>query len=90
MKRERLLRHLQIGGSPYESNEAGIITVERKETSLAVDTLYNPQNERRSSMEEIWTLSADGNTLTDTAIFHPPSAAKDPSEVRLTRVFKKQ
>lgn len=89
-KKNGFTADLRIGGSPHESNEAGIITVQWKGNSLAVDTLYNPDNERRASMEEIWTLSQDGATLTDTVVFHVASTAKDQSDVKLTRVFKKE
>ena len=81
---------LYIGGPSHESNEAGITTVEWRGASLAVDTLYNPQDERRSSVEEIWTLSDDGKALTDTVVFHVPATAKDQSDVKITRVFRNE
>jgi hypothetical protein len=89
-KKNGFTADLHIGGAPHESDAAGIITVEWKGDSLVVDTLYNPDNERRASMEEIWTLSEDSKTLTDTVVFHMPSTAKDQSDVKLTRVFHKQ
>jgi hypothetical protein len=48
-----------IGGEPFENDAAGIIRFQWKGSSLAVDTLYNPGKDRQSSMEEIWTISAD-------------------------------
>lgn len=81
---------VQIGEEPFESNEAGIITAKWKGASLIVDTLYNPQNERRSSMEEIWTLSEDGKKLTDKVVYHVPKTAKNPADIEFKRVFDKQ
>lgn len=89
-KKSGFTADLHIGGAPHESNEAGIISVHWKGTSLAVDTLYNPENERRASVEELWTLSDDGKTLSDTVVYHVPAIAKDKSDVKLTRVFKKE
>jgi hypothetical protein len=79
-----------IGGEPFESDAAGIIRFQWKGSSLAVDTLYNPGKDRQSSMEEIWTVSAEGKRLTDDVIYHVPKIAKDTSDVRFKRVFDKQ
>jgi hypothetical protein len=79
----------EIGGEPFESDAAGIIRFQWKGASLAVDTLYNPGQDRQSSVEEIWTLSADGKKLTDEVVYHMPKTAKDPSDVHFTRVFDK-
>ena len=89
-KKNGFTADLHIGGEPHESDAAGIISVEWKGDSLAVDTLYNPQNERRASMEELWTLSADGKKLNDKVVYHVPASAKDQSDVQFTRVFDKQ
>jgi hypothetical protein len=79
-----------IGGDPFESDAAGIIRFRWKGSSLAVDTLYNPGQDRESSIEEIWTLSGDGKKLTDDVVYHVPKNAKDTSDVRFRRVFEKQ
>jgi hypothetical protein len=79
-----------IGGEPYESDAAGIIRFQWKGSSLAVDTLYNPGQDRETSIEEVWTLSEDGKKLTDEAVYHVPKNAKDTSDVRFKRVFDKQ
>ena len=80
----------EIGGEPFESDAAGIIRFQWKGSSLAVDTLYNPGQDRQSSMEEIWTVSPDGKKLTDDVIYHVPKIAKNTSDVRFKRVFDKQ
>ena len=79
----------EIGGEPFESDAAGIIRFRWNGANLAVDTLYNPGQERQTSMEETWTLSADGKKLTDEVVYHVPKSAKDPSDVHFTRVFDK-
>lgn len=81
---------VSIGGEPYESDAARIISAEWKDDSVAVNTLYNPDNERRASMEEIWTLSKDGNKLTDNVIYHVPSTAKNHDDIRFKRVFDRE
>lgn len=81
---------IEIGGPPFESNEAGIIAARWKPPSLLVDTLYNPDNERRASMEEIWTLSDDGRKLIDAVVFHVPKNAANRADVVFRRVFDKQ
>lgn len=79
-----------IGGQAFESDAAGIIRWKWKGNGMVVETLYNPGQDRESSMLEIWTLSDDGKKLTDEVIYHMPRTAKDPSDVRFTRVFDKQ
>jgi|ERR1051326_3981206 hypothetical protein len=79
-----------VGGGSFESDAAGIIRWQWKGSSLSVTTLYNPGNDREASMEEIWTLLADGKKLTDEVVYHMPKKAKDPSDVHFTRVFDKQ
>jgi hypothetical protein len=79
-----------IGGEPYESDAAGIIRFQWKGSSLAVDTLYNPGQDRETSMEEVWTLSGDGKKLTDDVVYHVAKNAKDTADVRFKRVFDKQ
>jgi hypothetical protein len=89
-KKNEFAADLHIGGQPHQSDAAGIISVEWKGDGLAVDTLYNPTNERRASMEEIWTLSEHRKKLTDKVVYHVPASAKDQSDVQFTRVFDKQ
>ena len=81
---------VRIGGAPFESDAAGIVSAKWQRNSLAVDTLFNPDNERRASMEEIWTLSEDGNKLIDKVIYHVPKTAKNPADIHFQRVFDKQ
>ena len=81
---------VRIGGEPFESDAAGIVSVKWTGDSLAVDTLYNPDNDRRSSMEEIWTLSEDGKKLIDKVVYHMPKTAKNTADVQFQRVFDKQ
>ena len=81
---------VEIGGAPFESNEAGIISVHRKGNSLIVDTLYNPDNDRRSSMQESWTVSDDGKKLIDSVVFHVPKSAKNQTDVAFKRTFDLQ
>jgi hypothetical protein len=78
---------LTIGGPPYESNAAGVVTAERKGDSLVVSTLYNPGTERQSDQVQTWNLSADGKKLIEEMIVHPPG---NRPEVRIKRVFEKQ
>lgn len=80
----------KIGGEPFESDEAGIVSAKWKGDSLAIDTLYNPGKDRESSMEEMWTLSPDGKRLTDKVVYHLPKTAKSAVDVQFTRVFEKQ
>ncbi len=75
------------GGSPFESDAAGVISLEWKGSALAVSTLYNPGQDRQSYNEELWTLSADGKRLTDDLTIHPPQNA---APVHVVRVFDKQ
>ena len=78
---------LTIGGSPYESDAAGIVTAEWKGDTLIVSILYNPGSDRQSDQVETWTLSTDGKKMVDELIVHPPSNA---AEVHIKRVFDKQ
>jgi hypothetical protein len=78
---------LTVGGSPYESDAAGIIEMEWKGVTLVVKTLYNPGQDRQSDNFETWKLSADGKRLTDDLTIHPP---RNGSPVRVVRVFDKQ
>jgi len=57
---------------------------------LSVDTLYNPGKDHESSMEEVWTLSADGKRLIDEVTYHMPKTAKNTSDVHFKRIFDKQ
>jgi hypothetical protein len=88
-KKNAFTAEIDIGGGAYESDAAGIITARWNGTALAVDTLYNPDNERRASMEETWTLSEDGTKLTDSVVYHMPKTAKNPSDAVFKRVFEK-
>jgi hypothetical protein len=76
-----------IGGSPYESDAAGVVTAEWKGDALLVNILYNPGSDRQSDQVETWTLSTDGKKLIDEMIVHPPRNA---AEVHIKRVFEKQ
>ena len=78
---------VKVGGAPYESDEAGVISMEWKGSKLAVNTLYNPGQDRQSSNEEVWTLSPDGKRLTDDLTIHPP---RNGAPVHVVRVFDKQ
>ena len=89
-KKSGFTADIEIGGAPFESDEAGIISVHRKGNSLIVDTLYNPDNDRRSSMQEIWTISDDGRKLSDSVVFHVPKSAKNPADVVFKRMFDRQ
>lgn len=89
-KKNEFEAETDIGGEAFESDAAGIIRFQWKGTRLAVDTLYNPGQDRESSVEEIWTLSEDGKKLTDVMVYHMPGTAKDKSDVHITRVFDKQ
>jgi hypothetical protein len=41
-------------------------------------------------MDEVWTLSEDGTTLTDSVVYHVLKNAKNQSDVIFKRVFDKQ
>ena len=79
-----------IGGAPFESDDAGIVSFQWKGLGLVVDTLYNPGTDRQSSMQEIWTLSFDGKKLSDEVVYHMPKTAKNPADVHFKRVFDRQ
>jgi hypothetical protein len=89
-KKNGFTADINIGGGAFESDEAAIITARWQGASLAVQTVYNPGNERRASMDEVWTLSEDGTTLTDSVLYHVPKTAKNQSDVIFKRVFDKQ
>lgn len=76
---------LKIGGAPYESDAAGVVTAEWSGSTLVVKTLFNPGSDHASSQEENWTLSADGNKVTEKFVYIQPSG----KEVHITRVFDK-
>jgi hypothetical protein len=78
---------VSAGGAPFESDAAGVITLQWKGDVLAVDTLYNPGQDRQSGQSETWTLSADGKRLTDDLTAHPP---QNRGAVHVVRVFDKQ
>jgi hypothetical protein len=73
------------GGSPFVSDEAGIVEAKWKGQALEIDTLYNPGSDRESSQTENWTLASDGKRLIDQLVVH----RHDGSEVRIKRVFDK-
>jgi hypothetical protein len=76
-----------VGGAPYESDAAGIVSMEWKGDALMVSTLYNPGQDRQSDQVETWTLSADGKRLTDDVVVHPPQGRP---AGHVVRVFDKQ
>lgn len=74
-----------IGGSPFASDEAGVVEAKWKGQTLEINTLYNPGSDRESSQTEEWTLSSDGRRLIDQYVAH----RHDGGEVRIKRVFDK-
>jgi hypothetical protein len=76
---------LKIGGAPYESDAAGVVTAEWSGSTLVVKTLFNPGSDHASSQEENWTLSSDSKKVTDKFVYVRP----DGKEVHVTRVFDK-
>jgi hypothetical protein len=89
-KKNGFVADLEIGGEAFESDEAGIITAQWRGNSLIVDTLYNPNSERRASMEEVWSLSDNGKKLVDSVVYHVPKSAKNQTDVIFRRIFEKQ
>ena len=77
---------LKIGGRPYESNEAGVVSAKWEGTTLVIQTLYNPGTERHAEQMERWVLSADGRRVTEALSLR----IADGTEVRIQRVFDKQ
>ena len=75
------------GGAPYESDAAGVVSLEWKGESLIVSTLYNPGQDRQSDQAEVWTLSPDHKRLTEDLTVHP---LKHGAPVHVVRVFDKQ
>ena len=78
---------LTIGGPPFESDAAGVVTAEWKGGKLEIPTLLNPGQDRQSDQTETWSLSPDGKQLIDDMLIHPPRNAR---EVHIKRVFDKQ
>jgi len=78
---------LTIGGPPYESDAAGVVTAEWKGDKLEIPTLFNPGQDRQSDQTETWSLSPDGKKLTDDLVIRLPRKA---GEVHIKRVFDKQ
>jgi hypothetical protein len=78
---------VKAGGPPYESDAAGVVSLEWKGEALIVSTLYNPGQDRQSDQVETWTLSKDGKRLTDDSTIHPP---QNGAAVHVVRVFHKQ
>jgi hypothetical protein len=76
---------LVIGGSPFASDEAGVVEAEWKDQILSIKTLYNPGSDRESSQVENWALSADGKRLVDQFV----ATRHDGTEVHIRRVFDK-
>jgi hypothetical protein len=76
-----------VGGTPFESDAAGIVSMEWNGEALIVKTLFNPGQERQSDQEERWTLSNEGKRLTDDLVIHPP---QNGAPVHVVRVFDKQ
>ena len=77
---------LKIGGRPYESNEAGLVSAVWEGTALVIRTLYNPGSERHAEQTERWVLSPDGRRVTEAYSLR----LADGTEMRITRVFDKQ
>lgn len=78
---------LRIGGAPFESDTAGVVTAEWKGAKLQVQTVYNPGQDRQSDQIETWSLSTNGERLTDDLLIHLPNNA---GEVHVRRVLDKQ
>jgi hypothetical protein len=76
---------VEIGGSPYESNEAGVVMVEWKGEALSIHTMFNPGTDRQAEQNEVWTLAADGKKLVNQFVFQRPGR----KEVRLKMAFDK-
>ncbi len=77
---------LEIGGAPYESDAAGVVSAEWKGNTLIVTTLYNPGSDRASDQKETWSLSSDGKKMMDEVLIHPPRG----KEAHIRRVFDKE
>ena len=76
---------VNIGGQPFASDEAGVVSAEWHGKTLNITTLFNPGTERSSSQEENWTLSADGKKLTDEFA----ATRHDGKQTHIRRVFDK-
>jgi len=76
---------LTIGGEGYESDAAGVVSAEWKDSSLVITTLFNPTSDHPSDQTETWVLSEDGNKLVDELEYHGKQGT-----ARISRVFDKQ
>jgi len=76
---------LTIGGEGYESDAAGVVSAEWKDSVLVITTLYNPTSDHPSDQTETWVLSEDGNKVIDELEYHSKQG-----KARMTRVFDKQ
>ena len=77
---------LEIGGTPYESDAAGVVSAEWRGDALFISTLYNPGSERSTSQVETWTLASDGKRLTDDLVY----TRHNGTEIHIHQVFDKQ
>lgn len=77
---------LEIGGGADESDAAGIVKVEWKDSTLLVHILYNPGTPRQAEQSEIWSLGDDGKKLTDQTVWRTAKG----QEFHIRRVFDKQ
>jgi hypothetical protein len=84
-KKDRFEVDLNIGGSPFESDAAGVVSAEWKGDRLEVQTLYNPGQDRQSYQTETWSISAEGK-LVDDVVIHPP---RNGAAVHVRRVLDK-
>lgn len=75
------------GGAPFESDAAGVVSIEWSGATLVVSTLFNPGQERQSDQVDRWTLSPDGKRLTSDLVVHPP---QNRPAVHIVRVFEKK
>jgi hypothetical protein len=76
---------VEIGGQPFESNEAGVVSASWHGQTLSIETLFNPGSDRSSSQVENWTLSADGKKLVDEYV----ATRHDGGQTHIRRVFDK-
>jgi len=76
---------VEIGGQPFASDEAGVVSAEWHGQTLTIETLFNPGTDRSSSQVESWTLSADGKKLVDEYV----ATRHDGGQTHIRRVFDK-
>ena len=76
---------VKIGGEPFASDEAGVVSAEWSGKTLTIKTVFNPGSDRESSQVENWTLSADGRKLVDQFV----STRHDGGQTHIRRVFDK-